>query len=555
MGYTMLMYKTIRSFFAALGRLYSWGFPSTILKVYRTHDNSPWRLLAWFWQSNTFTSRGKIGPKDHSIVVLLLLLLLAQVILGVWLLVEWARYGSAGYLPFGVATLVSYPLVQVHVVAFASLVLIILRAVLQPKKAVKSMLGYWMERDVIALRKKHHFKLIAVAGSVGKTSTKLAIAELLGQTVRVRYQKGNYNDRLTVPLVFFGQKQPGLYNIFAWFRVLGEQAALVHQPYDYDVVVVEIGTDGPGQIKNFAYLKPDITVVTAITPEHMVYFGTIDAVAKEELTVFDFSKKVLVNADDIPGKYLAGKDFVAYSLTTNLSQNYYAKPSNQQVDGQQLALDLPSGKITAKVSYAGQHGAKVALAAASVAELLAIAPNDIETGLEALQPFAGRMQLLAGQKNSVLIDDSYNSTPIAAKAALDVLYGSRATQKIAILGSMNELGDYSKQAHEEVGEYCDGTKIDMVVTIGTDAKRWIAPAARASGCVVHCYVSPYEAGHFVRKQLKEGALVLVKGSQNGVFAEEALKQLLAHPSDREKLVRQGPYWLKLKKKQFKTGTL
>lgn len=555
MGYTMLMYKSIRSFFAAFGRLYSWGFPATILKVYHAHGNSPWRLLGWFWQSNTFVARGKVGPKDQPIVVLLLLLLVAQVALGVWLLVEWARFGYAGYLPFGVAALVSYPLVQVHVVALVGAVIWVCKEIANPKKAAKNLLALWMERHVVALRRKHHFKLVAVAGSVGKTSTKLAIAELLGQSVRVRYQKGNYNDRLTVPLVFFAQKQPSLYNIFAWFRVIGEQAALVHQPYDYDVVVVEIGTDGPGQMKNFAYLKPDITVVTAVTPEHMAYFGTLDAVAQEELTVFSFSKQVLVNADDTPGKYLAGKEFVAYSLTTNLAHNYYAKASNQQVDGQHLVLDLPSGKITAKVSYAGQHGAKVALAAASVAELLTVAPKDIELGLAALHPFAGRMQLLAGQQNSLLIDDTYNSTPIAAQAALDVLYDAKAPQKIAILGSMNELGDYAKQAHEEVGNYCDGAKVDMVVTIGADAKRWIAPAARANGCVVHSYNSPYEAGHFVRKQLKQGALVLVKGSQNGVFAEEALKQLLAHPSDREKLVRQGPYWLKLKKKQFKPGTL
>lgn len=555
MGYTMLMYKSIRSFFAALGRLYSWSFAATILKAYHTHNNNPFKLLGWFWQSNTFIARGKLGARDQSSIVLLLLVALAQIGLGVWMLVQWARFGSAGYLPFGIALLLSYPLVQIHLVALVGAVVWVAKEVANPKKAVKNILALWMERHVVKLRKKHHFKVVAVAGSVGKTSTKLAVAELLGQSVRVRYQKGNYNDRLTVPLVFFGQTQPSLYNIFAWFRVIGEQSALVHQPYEYDVVVVEIGTDGPGQIKQFAYLKPDLTVVTAVTPEHMAYFGTIDAVAKEELTVFDFSKKVLVNADDIPGKYLAGKTFLEYSLTTNVAHNYFATSSNEQVDGQRLTLDLPSGKIASKIAYAGTQGAKVALAAASVADVLGVAPGDIQEGLSNLQPFAGRMQVLAGKKQCVLIDDTYNSTPIAAKAALDVLYQAKAPQKIAILGSMNELGEYSKQAHEEVGAYCNSKTLDMVVTIGSDAKRWLAPQARANGCVVHSFMNPNDAGVFVLKHLQEHAVVLAKGSQNGVFAEEALKHLLAHPGDVDKLVRQKPYWIKLKKKQFKTGTL
>jgi UDP-N-acetylmuramoyl-tripeptide--D-alanyl-D-alanine ligase len=135
-------------------------------------------------------------------------------------------------------------------------------------------------------------------------------------------------------------------------------------------------------------------------------------------------------------------------------------------------------------------------------------------------------------------------------AGLDVLADAPAEKRIAILGSMNELGDYSKEAHEEVGNYCDPAKVDLVVTIGKMARDMLAPVAAQKGCVVESFLSPYEAGRYVKEQLKDGTVVLGEGSQNGVFAEEALKQLLADPADAAKFVRQSPNWLDLKKRQF-----
>jgi len=161
------------------------------------------------------------------------------------------------------------------------------------------------------------------------------------------------------------------------------------------------------------------------------------------------------------------------------------------------------------------------------------------------------MQILRGVENSIIIDDTYNASPVAVKAALDVLYGTTAPQRIAILGSMNELGGYSRQAHEEVGEYCDPKKLDLVITIGKDAEKHLAPAAKKRGCTVESVMSPYEAGERARNALKSSAVVLAKGSQNGVFAEEALKSLLSDPNDEGRLVRQSKYWLGVKSKQFK----
>ena len=111
---------------------------------------------------------------------------------------------------------------------------------------------------------------------------------------------------------------------------------------------------------------------------------------------------------------------------------------------------------------------------------------------------------------------------------------------------MNELGDSSVQEHRDLGTYCRADQLDYVVTIGTKSRDDLAPAAEAAGCRVKSFTNPTEAGKFVRAIIAPGALILAKGSQNGVFAEEAVKQLLKHPEDSAKLVRQSEEWLKKK---------
>jgi UDP-N-acetylmuramoyl-tripeptide--D-alanyl-D-alanine ligase len=364
------------------------------------------------------------------------------------------------------------------------------------------------------------------------------------------YQTGNYNDRVTVPLVVFGRKLPSLSNVIAWFKIFLQNEKTIRLPYFYDVVVVELGTDGPGQIIDFAYIEPDIAVVTAITPEHMEYFKTLDAVAAEELTVCNFSKKVLVNADDTLPKYLEGLGVLTYGQDgpcTFRATDYESKG----LAGAEVELELASEPpIVATAQILGKQGVKILLAAAATAQLLGLNSDELQKGLTEVKPFAGRMQILSGIQDSTIIDDTYNASPAAVEAALDVLYSVEAPQRIAILGNMNELGDYSEEAHIEVGKYCDPNKLDLVVTIGPDANKYLASAAESKGCHVQTFSSPYEAGDFVKTQLKDGAVILAEGSQNQVFAEEALKVLLADPNDESGLVRQSDYWMRIKKQQF-----
>ena len=409
------------------------------------------------------------------------------------------------------------------------------------KAVVAKILGYQVRR----LAKNNSYKVIGIVGSIGKTSTKLAIANVLKAGLRVRYQEGNYNDIVSVPLVFFGQEIPSLFNPLAWLAVFWNNQKQTGRGYPYDVVVVELGSDGPGQISRFKdYLKLEISVVTAITPEHMEYFKDLDEVAREELAVSKISSLVLANKDLCDGKYLAGQDnLLTYAIEDQADYRLSVNKNELAVSiaGKSL-LEMPAGQTKAE-----QYSV---LAACAVAEKLGLTEKEIKQGISKIKPVPGRMQKLAGINGSTIIDDSYNSSPDAAKMALDSLYQLAAPQKIAVLGNMNELGSYSEQAHREIGEYCDPKHLDLVITIGPDANEFLAPAAESKGCRVERFDSPYLAGNFLKDNMKPKAAVLVKGSQNKVFAEEAIKSVLADGADISKLVRQSPAWLAKKQKMF-----
>ena len=416
------------------------------------------------------------------------------------------------------------------------------------KQFLRNMLCLQLERKVEQLRVKHKFTVVAVAGSVGKTSTKLAVARLLEASGKsVRYQEGNYNDRVSVPLVFFGEAMPSLFNIFAWLGVLGRMSRQVKQDYGYDVVVVELGTDGPGQMADFAYIQPDITVLSAISPEHMLQFGTIDAVASEELEVSNYSWQLLVNVADVDAKYLDGISYKSYGV--GQPADYQAEViGSHGIVGQQLLIKSADGAdFQVSTDYGGRQGATIVLAAVAVAKMLSIDDEAIVSAVADLRPFAGRLQILEGINDSTIIDDTYNSSPLATKAALDLLYATDAQQKIAILGDMNELGDSSVQEHRDLGAYCRADQLDYVVTIGTKSRDDLAPAAKDVGCQVKSFTNPVDAGNFVKDIVVSGAVILAKGSQNGVFSEEAVKQLLRNSGDASKLVRQSDDWFGKKK--------
>jgi UDP-N-acetylmuramoyl-tripeptide--D-alanyl-D-alanine ligase len=196
-------------------------------------------------------------------------------------------------------------------------------------------------------------------------------------------------------------------------------------------------------------------------------------------------------------------------------------------------------------------------AAIAVGLINGFSEAEASKAVESFKPVNGRLNLLLGIKNTTIIDDTYNASPEAMKAALEILKGFELTtsgaKKIALLGNMNELGVFSEDAHREIGELCKPSDVDLVVTLGPDANEFMAAAAEANGCEVIRARSPYAAGKIIRDLITEGSVVLFKGSQNKVFAEEAIKYLLADEKDQKFLVRQSEAWLKKKKLNFSSN--
>jgi UDP-N-acetylmuramoyl-tripeptide--D-alanyl-D-alanine ligase len=207
-------------------------------------------------------------------------------------------------------------------------------------------------------------------------------------------------------------------------------------------------------------------------------------------------------------------------------------------------------EVSVNLQLLGEHSLKAAAAAGAVGAKMGLSLEEITIGMAKIRAVPGRMNILRGVNGSTLIDDSYNSSPMAIAAALKTLYMVDATQRVAILGSMNEFGELSPKAHDAVGKLCDPHFLDWVVTVGDDAEKYLAPAATGKGCQVRSFKSPYDAGGFVHSVLKKGGVVLVKGSQNGVFTEEATKVLLHDATDEAQLVRQSPAWMDKKDALF-----
>ncbi len=423
------------------------------------------------------------------------------------------------------------------------------------KDLPKNILRDMMERKVKQYFKNHKPTLVVITGSVGKTSTKNAIATVLSQKLRVRTHHGNHNMDMSVPPAVMGVEYPEeIRSIRAWLTVLKAMNIRIKEPKDVDVIIQEIGTNKPGDVPYFAkYLQPDIAVVTAVSEEHMEFFGSMDEVAKEELSVAGYSKFTVINRDDIEARfaqYANTNSLSTYGLGEQAEYRLEVEPASP-IEGRIGKIIAPEwGELPVTVQLIGDHALKSVAAAACVGAKLGLSTEDIAVGIGQVLPTEGRMQLLRGFKDSILVDDTYNSSPRAIAKALETLYAIEAPQRIAILGSMNELGSTSAIAHQEAGKLCDPTKLEWVITIGADAETYLAPAAQGRGCQVKSFKTPYQAGGFAHSVMKEGAVILAKGSQNGVFAEEALKMLLRDQNDKEKLVRQSESWIELKQEQF-----
>lgn len=425
----------------------------------------------------------------------------------------------------------------------------------------------WEARLVLA---RHKPRVIAVTGSVGKSTTKDAIYEALAGSVHVRKSEKSLNSGVGVPLAILGLES-GWKNPFKWLANIAKGFWLVFLPQSYpEWLILEVGADRPGDIRKVArWLKPDIAVITAIpeTPAHVEYFESEENVLEEKLSLAENLKPggTLVLYGDDPRMMEAYKEFRT-SLQASAPEN---GDSNKITFGLENYNDLISSHdeityennkpigVRFRVNHAGSsipvsifgalgrppiYAGLAALAAGTVVGLDFVS---ISKALGAWVPPPGRLRILKGQKGSVIIDDTYNSSPAAAFAALETLRSVEgAKRRIAILGDMLELGKWSAEAHRKLGERA-AECADMLLTVGFRARE-IAESTRAAGMKktairVFGQNESARAGKELALELREGDIVLVKGSQ-GMRMERIVEALLADPADASRLVRQEREW-------------
>jgi len=387
---------------------------------------------------------------------------------------------------------------------------------------------------------KYRPGIVGVTGNVGKTSTKLAIATVLSLARHVRHSADSHNNQVGLPLTVIGEwspedlalvsknRPPGgniVLKIMFWLRVFFRALRMIIFRADYpEILVLEYGADRPGDIKYLLTVaRPNISVITAVgdIPVHVEYFSGPDEVAKEKgrlIESLDSSGHALLNADDLSVMGLQDRTR-AELLTYGFGKDADFRISNFEI---KIKNDLPAGinfRLSsggAKVSFRlpqcfGKAQAYAAAAAAAVGNIFGIPLEKSAEILSSYHTADGRMNLLRGLKGSLILNDAYNASPLSMKAALDSLEHIPAKRKIGILGDMLELGRYTLEAHEALGEAVVGV-LDVLITVGPRAK-FIAAAAQKKGFKkIKSYEYAEDALRDIPEMVKKGDLILVKGS-------------------------------------------
>ena len=422
------------------------------------------------------------------------------------------------------------------------------------KKITKKLIASRLAKKVQKLLKNNDVTVIAVTGSVGKTSAKVAIGKLLSAEHQVRFSEDSYNTDIGLPLSFFGLKAPSpLWDPLAWNRIF-QKIDNISKHYPYDVVVLEMADDElEDMLQLQKFIKPKYGVITGIAPVHMERMLNMDKVLKDNWKIAKGAENIIYNADVDGLNSLGSKSKRASGFGIKRGKIKFTNIKRNSKGYLEATLNLPESKLEIKTQMVGEHNLNSLLSAASVASAMGVDGKKISKGLSKVPGVNGRMKLLKGINGSNIIDDSYNSSPDAVLSALAVMKEFKSNKKIAVLGNMNELGAESRDAHYKIGKAA-AKVVDMLVVIGKDAEVHTVSGAKDSGMDpdnIKIFKTPYEIGHFLKRIVQNNDLVLVKGSQNGVFSEEVVRILLDPSLDaKDYVVRQSKSWQRKKRKAF-----
>ncbi len=425
------------------------------------------------------------------------------------------------------------------------------------KKIFKKIIVTIITFEARMLLQRTKPKIIAITGSVGKTSIKDAVYEVLKPHMRVRKSEKSFNSEIGVPLTVLGLPNAS-HSVFHWLKNIIDGALHVFHPGSYpEVLVLEMGVDRPGDMDRFTvWIKPDVVILTRLpdVPVHVEFFDSPEAVAREKQKLVDALKPegvFVYNQDDEKVAKVAHTTFQQSIGYSRYSHSPFTASGDKIVydhgvaSGFEFSLSHLDQAVTMRVngSLGVQHAYNYA-AAAAVGSIFGIDINVVAKTLETYVPPPGRMRLIPGIKDTLLIDDTYNSSPTASEQALITLGELRGVKRrIAVLGDMMELGQFSIREHERIGKLV-AKSAQILVTIGVRA-RGFSKGAIEQGMAeknIFEFDNALQAGREMQTFIKPGDVLLVKGSQS-IRAERFVLELMADPESAEKLlVRQDPMW-------------
>lgn len=359
-------------------------------------------------------------------------------------------------------------------------------------------------------------KIIGITGSAGKTSTLLAAEAALKPNFRVKTNYGG-NSESGIPLNILGFKNPD-FSLTSWIKIaLLTPIKLFTNWKIYDVYLLEMGIDSAKSPKNMSYLlsivKPNIGVFLNVTPVHLENFSSLDQIAQEKAKLVNIANIAIINkSDPLVKKYTKNKNIISIKATK---------------------IDIPHFLLPD--IYNISLGAAIAIATSLKIDS-STATDNLKNNFH-LPP--SRSSLLKGINNSILIDSSYNSSPLSTTEMLNFL-ATYPSPKIAILGDMRELGAASEISHKNLYKSALNSA-DIIISVGPETSRNFGPKAKK-------FLYWWQAAEYLKSNLPQNSTILIKGSQNTIFLEELVKELLKNPKDAKNICRQSPYWLKLKNK-------
>lgn len=354
-------------------------------------------------------------------------------------------------------------------------------------------------------------RVVAVTGSMGKTTTKEMIAALLATRFRVHKSEGNLNNHFGLPLTLLGLE------------------------VEHEVAVVELAMSAPGEIARLAQISmPDVGVVTNVAPVHLEFFDSVDSIAKAKMELIENlgdrngAPTAVLNFDDARVRRFAD-DFDGCVVTFGLSEGSQFRGTDVRPyeGGSRFVLSGPRGENDFTVRLPGAHNVENALAALATAGACGLEAGTLGPALEAFKNLAQRSEIFTLPGNITVLNDCYNSNPRAMERMLEMLAGWKgAVRRIVVAGEMLELGPTSPEWHRHIGRKLAESGIDGLVAVHGDA-RFIREGALEAGfdpARTVFFASAQEAAPYCCSLLKAGDVVLVKGSR-GVNLEKVTELL------------------------------